>query len=300
VVELRTKGLVSIVTPCLNGSAFLRATIASILNQSYPSIEYIFVDGGSTDASVKIALESGERIRILRLEGSSQARAINAGFEQASGEFVAFVNADDALEPSMVAEAIEALAAEPGAPYAYGRARFIDAAGEALGTYPVKPFSRDALMHECIVCQPATLIRADALERVGGLEEAYAYALDYDLWIRFAESQPPPAYRERIWASARMHANAKTFRDRELVYREVVSMVRRHYGYVPFSWIHAYAGYLVDGRDQFFEPPKGSLRRSLLTLAMGVRENGVQAPRFVAEFGRESLRLRHNARVHTA
>ncbi len=290
------EGLVSIVTPCLNGAAFLEQTISSVLAQTYADIEYALVDGGSTDASLAIARSFGARVRALELPGSSQARAINAGLESAGGEFFAFLNADDVLEPSAVERAVAALRAAPDAPYAYGGAEFIDANGSTLGPYPVRAFSRSDLMHECFICQPATLIRTSALRAVGGFDESYDIAFDYDLWIRLAERFAPPVQVDGPLARVRMHGDSKTFRMRASGFREICKLVGRHYGYVPFNWVHAWAGAVTDRADQFFQPPTGTPRRTLLTLVLGVRENRRHPTRFLNEFGREVLRLRRLAR----
>ena len=287
----RVPGLVSVVTPCLDAARFLREAIESVLGQREAQIEYIVVDGGSRDGSVAIARSYEPRVRVLELPGSSQARAINAGFAASRGEYFTFLNADDMLEPDALARALAALQRAEAAPYVYGDATFIDAAGEELGPYPTMPFSRAALARACFICQPATLLRATAFERAGGIDEKYESSFDYDLWVRMAMNEPPPARVLSRLARARMHGDAKTFRKRDEVFREAIAVVRSHYHYVPFSWLHAYAGYRCDGRDQFFEASPGSLKRTLSTLAMGLRENTGRRLRYCGEWASESWRL---------
>lgn len=296
----RVPGLVSVVTPCLDASPFLREAIESVLGQRYPQVEHIVVDGGSADGTVAIAREYEPRLSVLELPGSSQAHAINFGFARSCGEYFAFLNADDVLEPDALVRAVEALKKTEAAPYAYGDATFTDEHGEELGVYPTMPFSRAALARACFICQPATVMRATAFERAGGVDERYSASFDYDLWVRMAMSEPPPVRVLSRLARARMHPTAKTFRKRDDVYREAIAVVRNHYHYVPFSWLHAYAGYRGDGRDQFFEASPGSLKRTLDTLAMGLRENAGRRLRYFSEWLSESWRLWRAARRRRA
>jgi glycosyltransferase involved in cell wall biosynthesis len=294
VSDVRISGLVSIVTPCLDGAAFLSEAIESVLAQTYPAVEYILVDGGSTDGSVGIARGYGERIRVATAIGSDQVQAINVGFGIARGEYVGFLNVDDTLEPGALAEAV-ALLAGNDAPFAYGEGRFVDDAGDDLGAYPVKDLATGALDHECCVCQPATLMRASAVARVGGLDDRYLMAFDYDLWFRLMRDAPAPVRGYGNWANARMHAHTKTARNAGRMYADVMELLRRHRDYVPFSWAHAYADHRLRPRDQFFDPPSGSLARTALTLAIGLWNNPRHPFRFAREFAKETLRLRRNA-----
>lgn len=284
-------GLVSIVTPSLDGAEFFSDTIRSVLAQSYPSLEYIVVDGGSRDDTITIARAFGDRVRILEMPSSSQAEAINAGFREARGEFLAFLGADDVLETGAIGLLVAALDDHAEAPYAYGDGVFTDDRGEILSAYPTRAFSVDALARSCFICQPATLMRAKHFYAVGGLDEHLNAAFDYDLWFRLAKAFPNPIRINKVVARARMHRNSKTFVSREDNFREACSVVRKHYGYVPFSWTHAYAGILTTKQDLFFHPPQGSKRRTLLTMWLGLLKNYRRPIRFLREFVSESIRL---------
>lgn len=287
-------GLVTVVTPCLNAATFIDETIASILRQTYASVEHIVIDGGSTDDTIERARTYGARVEVVELPGSSQASAINHGLQRARGEFFTFLNADDVLEDDAIERMVAALRANPSAPYVYGDGTFIDEQGAAIGTYPTQAFSAQALMQTCFICQPATLLRTNALRAAGGVDERYHAAFDYDLWIRLCKAQPPPVRIEHVVARARMHRDAKTFRSRPANLHEILLLVRRHYGYVPFTWIHAYAGLLTSPNDQFFEPPVGTPKRALMTLLIGLRENPRRVVRFAGEFASEMTRLHRN------
>ena len=287
----RRRGLVSIITPSLNAEAFIAETIESVLAQTYGAIEYLLVDGGSTDRTLEIARSYGERVRIYELPGSSQSRAVNEGFSLSTGEFFTFLNADDTLESGAIGSAADTLQRYPSAAYAYANAMHVDPSGRSIALYPTREFSLEALQFECFICQPATLVRALAFAAVDGLDESWDSVLDYDLWIRLARANLRPVYIDEVWANARMHGASKTIRERRRMFEEVCRMLRQHYGYVPFTWIHAYAGYLVDQKDQFFEASVGSPRRSLLTLTLGLSENRHEVRRFLLECIRETVRL---------
>lgn len=266
----------------------------SVLAQTYGDIEYIVVDGGSVDDSQAIAA-SDPRVRVVSVPGSSQAQAINAGFALASGEFFAFLNADDALEPEAIADGVRLLA-RGNAPFAYGAGTFVADDGSEIGDYPVLDATPEALERECCVCQPATLIRAAAFERVGGIDERYDMAFDYDLWFRLMSDSPAPVRSAKRWARARMHVASKTSRGPKKMYTEVVRLLRRHRGYVPFSWAHAYADFVIRRRDQFFDPPSGSPLRTILTLVLGLAYNPGHPVRFTRDFVKETTRLRKKRR----
>ncbi len=103
-----TEPLVSIVTPSFNQAEFLTETITSVLNQSYPRIEYIIVDGGSIDGSVEIIKQYQDRIAWWVSEKDrGQTDAINKGFQQANGEIFAWLNSDDRYHPQAVSEAVQ-------------------------------------------------------------------------------------------------------------------------------------------------------------------------------------------------
>lgn len=294
-LKKRVAGLVTVVTPTLNAAEFIETTIRSVLGQDYRALEYILVDGGSSDSTLRIAERFAPNVRIVRAPGSNQAAAINAGFREGSGEFFAFLNADDTYEPAAIESAVRHLQAQPEASLAYGEADHIAADGTVLGAYPVAAADIFALSRECVICQPATLMRSDAFESVGGMDEKLNFALDYDLWIRlFSLGRPFLRVRER-WAQSRMHAANKTLGKRKAVYAEVFEVLQHHFGYVPFNWIHAYAGYLLDRKDHFFEPPTGSPLRAAMTMLLGLKENKQKPLTFTKDYITEMLRLHRTA-----
>lgn len=203
--------LVSIVTPSLNQGKFLRQAVESVLNQSYPALEYLVIDGGSTDETLDVLRSYGSRLRWLSEPDGGQSQAVNKGWRLAEGEILGWLNADDLLAPQAVARAAQTLAAHPELAGMYGDCVYIDSAGKPLRRYPAQPFDylRLALETENFIPQPSIFLRRRWLEQVGGLDESLHYVMDYDLWLRLG-LLAPLAYVPQEFSRARLHGDAKT------------------------------------------------------------------------------------------
>jgi glycosyltransferase involved in cell wall biosynthesis len=229
--------LVSIVTPSLNQGRFLRAAIESVLNQSYPRIELIVMDGGSTDDSLGVLRSYGDRIQWLSERDRGQAHALNKGFARARGEILGFLNADDVLAPVAVARAVAHLREHPACDLVYGRAQFIDAAGTVIGEYPSNEYSFPRLLWDNCICQPATFWRPRIARRIGPFDETLQYALDYEYWLRLDRAGGRIEHIPEVLAAWRMYPEIKSRRERAAHYREVFEVCLKHGGYVSLSWV---------------------------------------------------------------
>lgn len=202
---------VSIVTPSYNQAQFLERTIQSILSQTYPDIEYIIIDGGSTDGSKAILEKYNDHLTYWVSEkDKGQTDAINKGFAQATGDIYAWLNSDDTLEPHAVAHAVEQLNKHPEAGMVYGHGFFIDAADQKIGEFPSAQTDYQKLRQGYVhVCQQASFWRADLWKQVGPLDDSIYFAMDYDLWLRLAKEAPLVFINEH-WANFRLHGDAKS------------------------------------------------------------------------------------------
>jgi glycosyltransferase involved in cell wall biosynthesis len=201
--------LVSIVTPSYNQAAYLEQALRSVLEQDYPRIEYLVVDGGSTDGSVETIQRYAERLAWWVSErDQGQADGINKGLRRASGEFVAWLNSDDLYLPGAVRRAVETLQANPSLALAYGDVRSIDASGATINHMRYGDWGLAGLMRFQIIGQPGVFLRRSALERAGLLDPTYHFLLDHELWLRVAR-QGETQYVPEEWAAARFHAEAK-------------------------------------------------------------------------------------------
>ncbi|MGD0437525.1 MAG: glycosyltransferase family 2 protein [Bryobacteraceae bacterium] len=276
--------LVSIVTPVLNMGNFVEETIRSVLSQDYPNLEYIVMDGGSTDGTLEILEKYRGRLSYCSGPDRGTADAINRGFERSAGSFFGFLNADDSYLPGAISAAVRHLVAEPALGAVYGDGNWVDETGRVIRPYPVQPFDPDLFRKECFICQPASLMRREAFELAGRMDPGVR-GFDYDLWIRIARVYPMRKI-DGVLANSRMHLGAKTLGQRKAMLEDALDVIRSHYGYVPFSQIHAYASYLADRRDQFFEPLRPSFTKYLLSLPVGLRYNARHPFRFFREWAR--------------
>jgi len=212
IASFSDKPIVSIVTPSYNQVEFLKETILSVLNQDYPNIEYIIIDGGSTDGSVDIIKKYADRLAYWVSEPDcGQSHAINKGWRLATGDIIAYLNSDDLYTDGAVARAVEALQTHPAAGFVYSDAFFIAGSGAPLGRRKAGPFSpRPVLTTEVFMPQPTLFLRRAVLDRIGLLDESLHLVMDYDLWARLSLHWEGIYLADEPLAKMRQHAAAKT------------------------------------------------------------------------------------------
>lgn len=203
--------LVSIVTPSYNQAAFLEQTILSVLKQDYPNLEYIIIDGGSTDGSVDIIRKYEKQLAYWVSEPDrGQADAINKAWRLSHGDIIAYLNSDDTYEPGAINAAAETLLKNPEVYLVYGDLNIIDEEGNVLRQFHAPDFDlRTFIGDNCYIRQPTTFFRRAALEEGEMLDISLRYAFDYKLFIhicsRFRVRRMP-----RIMANFRLHSASKT------------------------------------------------------------------------------------------
>ncbi len=222
--------LVSIVTPSYNQAEFIEATIRSVLLQDHAPLEYIVVDGGSTDGTLDILRRYAAWLTWTSEPDGGQAEAINKGLRRARGEVLAYLNSDDLYLPGAIARAVSCLRGQPQAGLVYGDCDVIDEAGRTVGRLrapgPAQSLSRMIARGEYIP-QPAAFWRRAVVERAGLFDESLHLALDYDFFIR-AGRVMPVAYLPQPLAAFRLHGGSKTVSREERHWREALRVSSRH------------------------------------------------------------------------
>jgi glycosyltransferase involved in cell wall biosynthesis len=220
---------VTVVTPSYNQGHFLRSTIESVLAQDYPNLEYIIIDGGSTDGTSRIAAEYSSRLRFISEPDRGQTHAINKGFRMAAGQIVAWLNSDDLYLPGAVRTAVRAIAANPEAGFVYGEGYLIDEKGEITQRFPhTQEFDLWRLVYlSDYILQQTCFFRKSALDAIGPLEESLRYGMDWDILIRLAQ-RFPVAYVRQYLGCLREYPTAKSFAGGAERARELHRILARH------------------------------------------------------------------------
>jgi glycosyltransferase involved in cell wall biosynthesis len=223
--------LVSIVTPSYNQASYLEATIRSVLEQDYPSLEYIIIDGGSSDGSVEIIRKYSDRLSYWISEPDmGQTDAINKGFAQAKGEILAWLNSDDIYYPDAISEAVEFLQSHREIGMVYGDADYIDSEGMVIGQFPARQTSYKQLRRGYVhIPQQAAFFRSRLWEMASPLDPSFYFAMDYDLWVRMSEFSQI-RYLPRRWAAFRLHQDAKSVAAAKYCWPEMIRVHRRNGG----------------------------------------------------------------------
>lgn len=246
--------LVSIVTPSFNQAPYLDAAMRSVFDQEYSSVEYILIDGASTDGSRALIERHAARLAHWVSEPDrGQTDAINKGFAKTTGKYLAWLNADDRLKPQAVAEAVALLEAHPEVGMVYGDADYIDSQGRVVGRFPAAQTDYARLRQGYVhIPQQAAFWRAELWRQVGPLDPSFNFAMDYDLWVRLARLSKLQ-YVPRPWAEFRLHAVSKTIQNDQQAWDEMLRVHRREGGswFAPIVakyWIRRLVAPLIHAR----------------------------------------------------
>ena len=207
---------VSIVTPSYNQGQFLEETILSVLNQDYPNLEYIVIDGGSTDNSVEIIKKYQDRLAYLVSEPDrGQSDAINKGFRMATGEILAWLNSDDFYLPGTLHTVANYFDEHQDIDCIYGDLLVVNEHSEVLYVRKTIPYDyRMELYGGCLVPQPSSFFQRSVPDRIGYLDTTLQYNMDFDFFVRMGKAGMKFANIPTPLACFRLHLNSKSITQR--------------------------------------------------------------------------------------
>jgi len=203
--------LVSIITQVLNGIKFLEVCIQSVLNQSYPYIEHIFVDGGSTDGTVDVLssykTKYPDRIRFISEPDKCSAEAWNKGWKMARGEIFGWLGADDTYEPDAIQTVVEFFKANPEAYFVFGNCNIINENSEIIRKRETRDFNLEEAINDFTMANPTqAFYKREVIEKVGFMDTSLQGA-ELDYWIRVG--MVFPIHRtEKVLSNFRTHPGA--------------------------------------------------------------------------------------------
>lgn len=252
--------LISMVTPSFNQAQFIGHTLHSVVNQQYPNLEYIVIDGASSDGSQHVIAQAEEHLTYwITEEDKGQTEAINKGFRLTTGEIMGYLNSDDLLLPGALNSVADFFARRPDIDVIYGHRILIDEHGMAIGRWILPPHSRLAYAWADFIPQETMFWRRSIWDRAGGqLDESFRFAMDWDLISRF-DSIGARFYRLPCFLAAfRVHAEQKTSsqmattgaeeseRVMEKLHGRKVGRLERRWRVMPYLLMHL----LQDARER--------------------------------------------------
>lgn len=217
----------SIITACFNAARTIEQTIKSVIEQDYPDIEYIIVDGASTDGTMDIFDRYRDRIaRVISEPDKGIYDAFNKGVRAASGEIIGIVNADDFYSPHCLAHVARACKETPDADVCYGKIVVVD---ESLREWKIYPIGDpNGLYADMSISHPAVFVRKSAYERYGVFDDTFKIAGDWDLMLRMFTSGAKFAQIDHVLTAFRFggtssHASRAFYAERSRIYRRYLS-----------------------------------------------------------------------------
>lgn len=235
----------TIITPSFNQGAFIERTIRSVLDQAVNfRIEYLVIDGGSTDDTLEILKKYEGRIRWYSQLDKGQSDAINFGLSKANGKIIGWLNSDDLYLPGALQKVSDYFDTHPEKMWIYGRCRIINNHDREIRRFVTLyknlisgRFRYKWLLVENYISQPAVFLKKELLEELGQTDTNLHYTMDYEMWLRIGARYPPGVIRDDL-AGFRRHSLAKSERNFRKQFREgYIVAGKMHKGWL-FRFLH--------------------------------------------------------------
>ena len=225
---------ISVITPSYNQGQFIRQTVESVLNQHYPAVEYLILDGLSTDNTVDVLRPYESGLTLISEADTGQTNAINKGLRQTTGDIVCWLNSDDYFLPGTLHTVGQFFADHPQQLWLTGDCLIVNEMGAPIQK-PIRYYKRSLrqlspgayLGMTNAICQPATFWRRSVHEKLGYLDESLHYTMDYDWWLRLQTLQPP-AVLNTVLTAFRIHGQSKGGSGFDKQFDEDYAVLQRH------------------------------------------------------------------------
>lgn len=238
---------ISVITVCYNNAATIRETLGSVCAQSWPDIEYVVVDGASTDGTLELIRAIPRAVTLVENVRGGISRAMNVGIDAATGDVIAFLHADDYYVHPQVLERVACALEETGADWLFGRC-LSDIEGKLLPEgYTVPRYSYRRLLKGNFIPHPATFVRRRLFDQIGGFDEKIKYAMDYDMWLRLGRLADPAQLDEHL-SVFRRHPGSLSTCNRAASFQDDFSVRMKYASRAPWSRAYHWAHYFVRRR----------------------------------------------------
>lgn len=242
---------ISVITPSLNQGTFIGQTMESVLSQSYPKLEYIVMDGGSTDNTLEVLTKCDDRVYWESEKDRGQSHAINKGLRLASGDVIALLNSDDLYEPGTLLKVGDFFAHHPEAEWLTGKCRVIDHKGRIIrrGVTQYKNFwlrfrSYRVLLVMDYISQPATFWRSQLIHRIGEFDDDLQYAMDYDYSLRVGRYFQLWVLNEYL-ASYRIHPSSKAGESAQAQFCVDLEIAKKYTSSSLIQFLHSFHNAII-------------------------------------------------------
>lgn len=236
---------ITVVTPSYNQGSYIRRTIESVLSQGIEDLEYIVMDGGSSDETVSILKEYSDRLIWKSEKDNGQTDAVNKGIRAAHGDVIGWLNSDDIYYPGAIHKVLDVFQNHPEINVVYGNANHIREDNSFIEEYYTEDFNYERLKDVCFICQPSLFFRKKLVDIYGYLDDKLQYCMDYDYWLRLGKGEKFYRLNELI-AGSRLYEDNKTLGARRKVHEEMLVMQKKNLGKASEKWIYNLAHVIVD------------------------------------------------------
>lgn len=235
---------ISIITPSFNQGRFIERTVKSVIGQGYENLEYIVVDGGSTDDTLDILRKYEKELRWVSEKDEGQSDAINKGIRMSTGDIIAYLNSDDVYEEGALARVARYFLESQDVMWLTGRCRIIDEEDKEFRKFItgyknffLARYSYNILLVTNFISQPSTFLRRELTEELGFFAQHHHRVMDYDYWLKAGSRYMPGIINEYL-SSFRVYRESKTSSAFKDTFKEELDVARLYTRSRLLLWLH--------------------------------------------------------------